>query len=79
MGVRGSGLSPKDAHVAEHKLDKKHNITHPWKNDMVGKDWCLAFTRRKNLSLRKSEELSRARAAVIIKEIKQCFDIWERY
>lgn len=59
------GLTPKECRTIAYECAKKNNIKIPksWEtNKMAGKDWLMAFRRRHNLTLRKPEPCSLARA-----------------
>lgn len=58
-------MTPKECRTIAYECAKKNNIKIPksWEtNKMAGKDWLMAFRRRHNLTLRKPEPCSLARA-----------------
>jgi hypothetical protein len=59
--------------VFQYAVENKLN--HPFSDNtkIAGKDWFTAFSKRNNLSLRRSEGLSRARAAGATKLVVQKF------
>lgn len=68
---RGFGVTPKQLGIAAYSYATKCGIETPssWsENKTAGNDWYLAFCKRNNLSLRKPEALSKARAAGVNKE-----------
>jgi len=68
---RGFGVTQKEVRVAAYLYASKCELDIPksWTdNKVAGKEWCQTFCKRNNLSLRKPEGLSKARASGVNKE-----------
>lgn len=74
---KGLGLTALQVRRAAYDIAESTGIVHPWNpdNKVAGIDWFRAFLKRhRNISLRKPEGLSRARAAGLNeKEVKNYF------
>lgn len=61
---RFDGLTPKELRILVCQLAEKNGISHPFKNGQADKAWFSTFMKRhEELSLRKPEPTSKARAA----------------
>lgn len=76
LSRRGFGLTPSQVRSAAFVYAEKNGIPHPWSQEtqQAGKDWFSGFMKRNSdLSLRKPEGLSLARAAGMNKKAVQEF------
>ena len=76
LAGRGFGCTPEQIRRAAFQYANKMNIDHPWNAQemMAGKDWFTNFLKRnKDISLRKPQSLSKARAEGMSKKAVEDF------
>ena len=79
LSGRGFGCTPEQITRATYEYAIKMNIDHPWdeQEKIAGKDWFTSFLKRnKDISLRKPQCLSKARAAGMSKEAVEDFFLY---